>query len=150
MTVHAAIRPSEWELPLFLHVAGAMALVGSLVAVLVIALAARRGSRDTARLTRLALRVLLVGVLPSWLVMRVAAQWVVSEADWGDPGWIGVGYSTSEGGLLLIIAAIVVAWRATRRRDGAPAGAGTAVLALTSVLVLAYTVTVWAMTTKPG
>jgi hypothetical protein len=140
---HAAIRPGDWELPLLVHVGGAMLLVGSLVAVLAIAVAARRGAGDAAGLPRLAFRVLLLGVLPSWVVMRVGAQWVESKEDWGDTGWIGLGYATSEAGLLLILIALFV----TRR---APARAGTTVAALSAVLLLAYTVTVWAMTTKPG
>ena len=139
----AVIRPGEWELPLFVHVGGAMLLVGSLVAVLAIALAARRGSADSDRLTRVAARVLLLGVLPAWLVMRIGAQWVEAEADWGDTGWIGLGYATSEGGLVLIVAATVVTWRETRRNDAASTRAWTAVVALASVLLLAYAVTVW-------
>ena len=142
--LHAAIRPSDWELPLLVHVAGAMLLVGSLVAVLAIALAARRaGPGDDTGLPRLAFRVLLLGVLPSWVVMRVGAQWVEGKEDWGDTGWIGLGYASSEAGLLLILVALFLARRARDRP-------GTAVVALSSVLLLAYTVTIWAMTAKPG
>ena len=140
---HAAIRPGDWELPLLVHVGGAMLLVGSLAAVLAIAVAGRRSSADTADLNRLAYRVLLVGVLPAWVVMRVGAQWVEGKEDWGDAGWIGLGYASSEAGLPLILIALIV----TRR---APARAGTAVAALSAILLLAYTVTIWAMTTKPG
>ena len=32
-----------------------------------------------------------------------------------DPTWIGIGNSTADGGLPLIIAATVLAWRAARR-----------------------------------
>jgi len=146
----AAIRPSEWELPLLVHVGGAMLLVGSLVAVAALAVAARTPLGDSARLTRAAFRVLLLGVLPAWIVMRAGAQWVESKEDWGDVSWIGIGYSTSEGGLLLILAALIVAWRATRRQDAASTRPATVVMALTAVLLLAYVVTIWAMTTKPG
>ena len=140
---HAAIRPGDWELPLLVHVGGAMMLVGSLVAVLAIALAARRANGGTETLNRLAFRVLLLGVLPAWVVMRVGAQWIEGKEDWGDVGWIGLGYATSEAGLLLILVALFLARRAQAR-------AGTAVIALSSLLLLAYTVTVWAMTAKPG
>ncbi len=141
--IDAAIRPGDWELPLLVHVAGAMVLVGSLVAVLAIALAARRREGDADGLPRLAFRVLLLGVLPAWIVMRVGAQWVESREDWGDPSWIGIGYMTSEAGLVLILISLLVMRRARAR-------AGTTVAALSAVLLLAYTVTVWAMTTKPG
>jgi hypothetical protein len=120
-----------------------MVLVGSLVAVLAIALAARRREGDADGLPRLAFRVLLLGVLPAWIVMRVGAQWVESREDWGDPSWIGIGYMTSEAGLVLILISLLVMRRARAR-------AGTTVAALSAVLLLAYTVTVWAMTTKPG
>ena len=64
------------------------------------------------------MRGLLLGVLPTYLVMRVGAEWVASEEAVGDPTWVGIGYATADGGLLLAIIAAVLAWRATRR--GAP------------------------------
>jgi hypothetical protein len=61
--------------------------------------------------------------------------------------WVDIGFMTSEPGLLLIIAATVLAGLAARRGS---AGTGVRVAAvLVSVLVVAYLVTVWAMTTKP-
>ena len=66
-------------------------------------------------------------MLPAWLVMRVGAEWVESEEAVGDPSWVGIGYGTSEGGLLLILIATGLAWRATRRGAG---GSGRAVVAL--------------------
>ncbi len=143
--MEAIVRPAGWELPLFLHVAGAMLLVGSLVVVLALTATAARSGEGAAQLTRLGFRVLLVAVLPSFVAMRVGAQWVEAEADWGEPSWIGIGYATSDGGLLLIVVATVLAWRATRRGT-----ATRAVAALSGVLLLLFTVTIWAMTTKPG
>jgi uncharacterized integral membrane protein len=61
--VIAVVRPNDWELPLFLHVLGAMVLVGTLV-VAVAALAGEwraREARDAAALRRLAFGTLLVG-----------------------------------------------------------------------------------------
>jgi len=78
--------------------------------------------------------------------MRVGAQWVESEEAVGDPAWIGIGYATSEGGLLLILIATGLAWRASRR--GA-AGSGRAVFVLSAVLLVAFAVAIWAMTAKP-
>src|SRR3954469_24410558 len=128
----AAIRPGDWDLPLLLHVGGAMLLVGSIVAVLGIALAARRDTGDAARLTRVAFRVLLLGVLPAWILMRIGAQWIASKEDWGDVGWLGLGSSAADGGLLLIVTATVVAWRAARRDGSGSTRAGTVVAALVS------------------
>jgi hypothetical protein len=145
----AIIRPDEWNLPLFVHVAGAMALVGALVIVLALGGAALRRGDGTVALTRLAYRGLLIGVLPAYLVMRVGAEWIASEADWGEPAWIGIGYGISDLGLLLTIVATVLAWRATKRGEAGPGGMGRAVVVLSGVLLFAYLVAIWAMTTKP-
>ena len=138
----AAIRPGSWNLPLFFHIGGAMLLVAALVVV-----AAAHGALE---LTRVAFRALLLGVLPAYVVMRAGAEGIVSKEGVDDASWVGVGYGTADGGLLLVIIAAVLAWRATRRGDDAPGGAGRAVVVLAGVLLLAYVVAIWAMTTKPG
>jgi hypothetical protein len=142
----AIVRPDSWDLPLFVHVAGAMLLVAAVVVVLAVTAGALRRGDDAAVLMRLAFRALLLGVLPAWLVMRVGAEWVKSEEAVGDPSWVGIGYGTSEGGLLLILIATGLAWRATRR--GA-AGAGRAVFVLSALVLFAFAVAIWAMTAKP-
>jgi hypothetical protein len=144
------IRPDDWNLPLLVHVAGAMLLVGALVVVLVVAVAAQRRGDGAAALTRLGFRGLLLGVLPSYVVMRVGAEWIASEEGVGDPAWIGIGYSVADGGLLLAVIATVVAWGATRRGAGGAGGLGRAVVGLSAVLLFAYAVAIWAMTAKPG
>jgi hypothetical protein len=115
----------------------------------VIAAAVRRPD-DAAELTRLGFRVLLLGVLPADIVMRVGAEWVASRENLGDSTWIGIGYSTADGGLLLAIVATVLAWRATRRGADGPGGLGRAAVVLAGVLLVAYAVTLWAMATKPA
>src|SRR4029450_7187557 len=75
MSVLAAIRPDDWNLPLFVHILGAMALVGALALVLV-ALAERN--------PRLGYRSLLLGVLPGWIVMRGGAEWIASKGEGND------------------------------------------------------------------
>jgi hypothetical protein len=148
--VVAAIRPDAWNLPLFVHVAGAMLLVGALVVVAAAMGGALRRGDGAEVLTSLAYRTLLIGVLPSYIVMRVGAEWIASEEDVpDDAGWIGIGYSTADGGLLLTIIAAVLAWRATRRGADGPGGLGRAVLVLAAVLLVAYAFAIWAMTAKP-
>jgi hypothetical protein len=147
--MQAVIRPDDWGLPLLLHVGGAMLLVGSLVVVVAVMAAARRGNDGAAQLTRLGFRVLLFGALPAFVAMRVGAEWIASKQDWGDPAWIGIGYATSDGGLLLIVVATALGWRATRRPSG-PGTLGTVILGVSAFLLLALTVTLWAMTTKPS
>ena len=151
MTVLAAVRPDDWNLPLFVHVAGAMLLVGAmLVAAVLLAGAVRRGD-GAAVLTRLGFRALLLGVLPSYVVMRVGAQWIAEIEDVpDDAAWIGFGYGASELGLLLTIAAAVLAWRATKKGDAGPGGLGRAAMVLTFVALALYVVAIWAMTVKPA
>jgi hypothetical protein len=147
----AALRPDAWDLPLLVHVAGAMLLVGALVVVAVAMAGALRGGVGTMVLTRLTLRTLLLGALPGYVLMRAGAAWIASKEDVPDDAtWVGIGFSTADGGLLLVIIATVLAWRATRRGAAGPGAAGRATAALAVVLVLAYAVTIWAMTTKPG
>jgi len=143
----AIVRPDGWNLPLLVHVGGAMLLVGTLVVVPVVMAGALRRGDDAAVLSRLACRSLLLGVLPSYLVMRVGAEWVASEEAVGDPTWVGIGYMTSDAGLLLILIATGLAWRTQRRGVGGPARA---VVVLAGVLLIAYAVTIWAMSAKPG
>jgi hypothetical protein len=148
----AVLRPNDWELPLFLHVLGAMVLVGTLV-VAVAALAGEwraREARDAAALRRIAFGTLLAGALPSYVLMRVGAEWIGSEenVDEIDAAWVDIGYVIANLGLVGLIAATVVAWIAVRR--GAAGGPLSRVAAvLVAVLLAAYVVAVWAMTTKP-
>jgi hypothetical protein len=152
----AAVRPDDWNFPLLLHVLGAMVLVGSLVTVVgaLIISWRRSGSPEEATLNRLAFRTLLLVALPSFVVMRVFAQWVASKENVEDAdfAWIGIGYGTSDGGLIVLVITLIVAYLGTRRlrREG---GGGRnffrAVAVLSSLMLVAYLVAMWAMTTKP-
>ena len=151
--VLAIIRPGSWNFPLFLHIAGAMLLVASLVIALYsIRIARERGDQPAAQF---AYRVLWRFTLPSFIVMRVGAQWIVSKEKLEDSNdaWIGIGFTTSDLGLLLLIIGIVltglVARRAKRGTSVAGAGQLRAAGVLAGLLILAYLVTIWAMTTKP-
>jgi hypothetical protein len=142
MSVLAAIRPDDWNIALFVHILGAMALVGSL------ALVATSIAADN---LRLGFRVLWTAVIPSWIVMRVAAQWIASKEHVDDidptPSWVDIGYSTSEGSFLLLIIATICAGIAARRARGG--GLRTATLVLVGISLIAYVVAIWAMATKP-
>src|SRR5207247_11351665 len=61
----ALVRPDSWNFPLFLHVLGAMVLVGSTGAVAVLALATRKRQAQGELLSRLAFRTLIFVVVPS-------------------------------------------------------------------------------------
>jgi hypothetical protein len=143
MSLLAAIRPDDWNLALFVHILGAMVLVGALALVLV-ALAGRD--------LRLGYRSLLFGVLPGWIVMRGGAEWIASKEHVNDinptPSWVDVGYSVSDPMLLFIIVSTVCAGIAVRRRRTGGALRGTA-LVLTAIMFVAAGVAIWAMSTKP-
>jgi hypothetical protein len=147
----AAIRPDAWGLPLFVHVAGAMLLVGALVVVVATMGGALRRGDGVEVLSSLAFRMLLIGVLPAYILMRVSAEWIASKEDVPDDvDWVGIGYAVGDGGLVLTIIAAIVAWRAARRGPAGPGGLGRAVVVLSVVMLLAYAVAIWAMTAKPG
>ena len=143
------------NLPLFLHVLGAMLLVGSLLAIAFTTIVGWRAPERAPGLGRFAFKTLLIGVLPSWILMRVAAQWTVSEAGYSDdfePTWLGLGYITAEaGGLLILISAILAGIGLRKSRTDAVGSVRfSRIVGVVSILLLAaYLVAVWAMTAKP-
>jgi hypothetical protein len=150
MSLIAAVRPDEWNLPLFLHVLGAMALVGTLVLAATGLAGVARG--NGAASLRLAYRSLLIGALPAWIVMRVAAQWIADEQGLEDdpPAWVDIGFMTSEPGLLLLIAATILSGVGARKAaTGGGATQGRIAAVLIGISIVAYVVAIWAMTTKP-
>ena len=156
------VRPDDWGFPLFLHVLGALVMVGALVTAAYFLFAARRDG--TLESLRAGYKTLLYGAIPSFIVMRVGAEWISDKEGWRDldspPDFIDIGYMTSDPGVLLIIISTVLAGLAVRRAgrtdaqaEGGAATAGTGVAIagwLTAFMVLAFTVAVWAMTTKAG
>ena len=151
MTTLASIRPDSWNFPLFLHVFGAMLLVGAtLTSASVLAYA-----RGDARLLRLGYWTLLAVGLPGYLVMRIGAEWIADK--WGlneegaeEPAWIGIGYAVADAGLLVLAIALVVGGVGVYRlRSGRGAGLLMGTLGLTLILLFAYVVAIWAMSGKP-
>ena len=148
----AAVRPDSWNFPLFLHVAGAMVLVGALTVVAWTLVKAWRG--DTDGFTSLAYKTLLYAAIPAFIVMRVGAQLIADKEipEKSDPAWIGIGFSTSDGGGLFLIIATILAGMAARRlrREGSASPTlGRVAAVLTLIPLIAYLVTIWAMTAKP-
>ena len=151
----AAIRPDDWNLVLFLHLLGAMVMVGALVTAAYYLFAARRDG--SVELTRHGFHCLLYAALPSYLVMRVTAQSIASKEglEDSDAAWIGIGYITSDLGALLIIVATVVAGargaaRPRRRPRCADVAEGSRSGRLAhGALGVVYVIAIWAMATKP-
>ena len=153
MSVLAAVRPDSWNFPLFVHVLGAMILVGGLLTgASVIAFA-----RSDVRLLRVGYWTLLAVALPGYIVMRIGAQWVESKEGLNDlpdelvPAWIDIGYIVADAGAVLFLIALILGGIGMRRLRG---GKGTGLLKATMVIALvvltAALVAVWAMSGKPS
>ena len=145
----AILRPDSWNLPLFLHVLGALVLFGGAVAATAFGITVWRGHAHAALLARLAFRTLVFVMLPGWILMRVAAQWIVDkEFPHETPGWVGVGFAVSDAGLVLLLVLGVLGFLSSRRGG---VGRLAAAFAILSPVYLAALAVAWfAMSAKPG
>jgi hypothetical protein len=148
------IRPDSWNLPLLLHVGGAMALVASVSIAAVAFLQGWRSTGDSAAsLKRFGARTLLYGAIPSYFVMRIAAEWILSKEglENSNAAWIGDGFAAADGGGLLLLITTIIANIAVRRGPDSGLGKLAKVGASLSVILIAiYVFAIWAMTTKPS
>jgi hypothetical protein len=151
MTVLAIIRPGSWEFPLFLHVLGAMILVGGLLT----GASSLAFARGDVRFLRLGYWSLLAVSLPGWILMRASAEWIASREGWNakgasSPTWLYIGRIIADaGGLLLLVALIVGGFGVRRLREGKGSGLLSGTLWLSIIMLGAYLVAVWAMSGKP-
>ena len=146
----ALVRPGSWNLPLFLHLLGAIALVGALIAVTLLVVEALRRAPLRPLLLRLALRTHLAVAVPGWVLMRVAGQWLESKEDPGSPTWLSVGFGVADGGAAALVVLAVLLWFAARRPTGSRPPATARIVAVLAPLYLAaLAVAVWAMAAKP-
>ncbi|MBD0339305.1 MAG: hypothetical protein ICV67_08480 [Thermoleophilia bacterium] len=137
--------------PLFLHVLGAMLLVGTLLAVATAILLDWRLADTAGGLTRLGLRTMVIAVVPAHLLMRIGAQWTEAEADLpGEYAWLDIGYIVADlGGLLVLVSLVLAAIGLRKLRAGGGRGLARAVGVISTIMLAGYVVAVWAMTTKP-
>jgi hypothetical protein len=150
VSVLAAIRPDSWNFPLFLHVLGAMILVGGTL----MAASALAFARGEAALLRLGYWSLLAVALPGYVLMRIGAQWIYSKEGLDDApvdaAWTGIGFLVADLGALLLLLALVVGGIGVYRLAR---GGGQALLkislVISLVLLAAYVVAIWAMAAKP-
>jgi hypothetical protein len=145
------LRPDSLNLPLFVHVLGAMILVGGLLA----ASASVITARGDVRTLRIGVMTLLFVCLPGYIVMRGGAQWIYSREHLDelpeDPAWIGIGFITADAGALLLIISLILGGLGLRRvRSGGGTGLLRASLIISVVLLAAYIVAIWAMGAKPA
>jgi hypothetical protein len=145
----ALIRPDSWNLPLFVHVLGAMILFGGTATVAIVGFAGRTRSEHAELLARVSLKTFLFLVIPGWIAMRIGAGWIADKEFPKDtPGWVDVGFVVSEPGALLLIALGILAWVSVRRHGVGRAAVAVPVLA--GIYVIALGIAWWAMSAKPG
>ena len=135
--------------PLFLHVLGAMTLVGAILTVVIVSWVAWRRP-DLPVLRRTVWTTLLVVALPAYIVMRGAGQWIYSKEGFSgknDPTWLGVGFGVADAGLLLLLITLGVAYWG--RRGGKPL-AGRIVAGLSSLYLVLLAIAWLAMSGKWG
>jgi hypothetical protein len=148
----AAVRPDSWNFPLFVHVLGAMVLVGGLVT----SASSLAFAKGDVKLLRLGYWSLLAVSLPGYVVMRIGAEWIYSKENWDDvpddliPAWLDIGYGIADAGALVLLIALVVGGIGVyRMREGKGAGLLKVTMVLAFILLAAYVVAVWAMAGKP-
>jgi hypothetical protein len=153
MSVLALIRPDSWDLPLFVHIFGAMLLVGGLTLSAISLVAAWRSG--SAALTKLGFMSLFYAALPGYIVMRGGAQWIAHKEhlEDSDVSWIGIGFGVSDMGFLLLIVSLIIGGISVRRinrgEGGTPSVSARIATGLVSLFLIACLVAVWAMTVKP-
>jgi hypothetical protein len=153
ISVLAAVRPDSWNFPLFVHVLGAMVLVGGLLT----GATAIAFARGDARFLRLGYWTLLAIALPGYIVMRIGAHWIYSKEGWDDlpdevdePAWLGIGWIVADLGALLTLVALILGGIGVRRlRSGGGAGLIKASMVIAWIVLAAALVAVWAMSGKP-
>jgi hypothetical protein len=154
MSSLAVVRADSLDLPLFVHVLGAMILVGGLVA----GAGALGYARGDVRFLQLGYWSLLVVSVPGWVLMRVGGGWISSREGWDDlppgaskPTWLDTGTVIADVGRAVLLVAVVAGGAGLYRlRQGGGAALLKVTLALSLVLLAAYVVAVWAMAGKPG
>jgi hypothetical protein len=152
MSILAAVRPDSWNFPLFLHVLGAMILVGGLLT----GASSLAFARGEARFLRLGYWSLLAVSLPGWILMRAGAEWIASKEGWTksgvpSPTWLDIGALLADlGGFILLVSLVAGGIGVYRLREGKGSGLLRATLVLAILLLGAYVVAVWAMAGKPS
>jgi len=152
MSILASVRADDWNFPLFVHVLGAMILVGGLLT----GASSLAFARGEVRFLRLGYWSLLAVSLPGWILMRAGGEWIASREGWTksgvpSPTWLDIGFLLADlGGLVLLVSLIVGGIGVYRLREGKGAGPLKATLVLAILLLGAYVVAIWAMAGKPS
>jgi len=146
----ATIRPDDWNLPLFVHVLGAMLLVGAtLTGACLLAFA-----RGDERLLRHGYRTLFMVGIPSYAAMWGGAHWIYAKEGLDERpiefAWETIGFAVTEVGAVLFVAALILSGIGVRRLPAGGAGLLKAATAICVLLLAGFAVAAWAMSAKPG
>jgi hypothetical protein len=132
--------------PLYLHVVGATALFGGVLAVTILAFAANRYPPErTAFLQRITFWLTLLLVVPAWIVTFAGAEWVLSKGYAKGLGWESAGFAVTYGGAILIVTLLVLSRFVPKRPQLGPYIAG-----LGTLYIVALGVAWFAMSYKPA
>jgi hypothetical protein len=154
--VLASLRPDSWDFPLFLHVLGSILLFGGLASAIVLVAASLPRPVPTAHLLRrLGFRTMLFVVWPSFIMMRLSAEWIRSKefpSGAAEPDWVGVGYIVGDSGVIVLLALTLCSWLAVRQTTADRPRPLTAALTtgLAGLYLIALAVAWYAMSAKPG
>lgn len=143
----AAIRPGDWNWLLFFHLIAAFALVGGLITVVLVSLAAQRKAwpEQVPLLRAIAFRTNLVVVLPAFVALFVFGD-VLAGREYlhGDPDWLSIAYAIT--GVALIVGGVGLTllqlWVLRRTRAGHSTGRPAQLATYLPVIVLAALIAV--------
>jgi len=167
-----AFRPDSWNVPLLIHITGAMILVGG---VLGAAAALALAGGDIGKV-KLGYYSLLFVAFPGLVLTKIGATAIWSkESSHGfigaafphtdDPRWIMIGGTALDGGAGLLVLALILGWFGVRRMSGGESDFLTKVPVVKSmsgetlvrattiisvVLLVGYALAIWVMSTKPS
>jgi hypothetical protein len=149
--------PSSWNIPLLIHVTGAMILVGGVLAA---ATALITAHGDEKRL-RLGYFSLLFVALPGMMLTKLGATAINSKysghsffrsafPSQDDPTWIMIGGTALDLGAGALVAALILGWFGLKRLDTKRGQQMMKLVMLISIgLLAAYILAIWAMGARP-
>ena len=143
----AAIRPTDWNWLLLGHLAFAFALVGGVITVVLVSLAAGRSGRpeQVPLLRAIAFRTNLVVVLPGFIGAHLFGS-VLSdrEYDGHEPDWLSIAFGLTDISLIVggVALTLLQFWVLRRVRAGQPGGWQAWIATYLPGIVLAALITV--------
>jgi hypothetical protein len=143
----ATIRPTDWNWLLFAHLSFAFALVGGVLTVVLVSLAAGRSGRpDQVPLLRaIAFRTNLVVVLPGFIGTHVFGALLSDrEYDGHEPDWLSIAFGLTDVALIVggVLLTLLQFWVLRRVRAGQLGGWPAQIATYLPALVLSALVAV--------